>query len=118
MQREYRSRFVVSALAFALLAADKAHDTITGKVVAIADGDPWTFLDDATVQHKIRVAGIDTPENGQAFGTPAREALAATVFGKRVRVAVIAVDRCHREVGRIYLGDRFINRERGRDGFA
>ena len=31
---------------------------------------------------------------------------------------MIDVDRYHREVGRIYLGDRFINMEMVRDGFA
>jgi endonuclease YncB( thermonuclease family) len=100
------------------LSADKLHHTITGKVVAIADGDTLTVLDDAKVQHKIRLAGIDAPEKRQAFGTKAREALAAKVFGKAVRIDVIDVDRYRREVGRIYLGDRFVNMEMVRDGFA
>jgi putative membrane-bound dehydrogenase-like protein len=52
-----------------------AHEpkTITGKVVAIADGDTLTILDDAKVQHKIRLHGIDAPGKSQAFGTTARE---------------------------------------------
>jgi endonuclease YncB( thermonuclease family) len=40
------------------------------------------------------------------------------VFGRVVRVEVIDVDRYKREVSRIYLGDRFINMEMVRDGFA
>ena len=47
-----------------------------------------------------------------------RDNLAANVFGKTVRVDVVDVDRYHREVGRIYLGDRFVNLEMVRDGFA
>jgi endonuclease YncB( thermonuclease family) len=70
------------------------------------------------VQHKIRLHGIDAPEKGQAFGTKARENLAAKVFGKIVRVEVVDVDRYSREVVRNYLGDRFINLEMVRDGFA
>jgi micrococcal nuclease len=35
-----------------------------------------------------------------------------------VRVEVTSVDRYRREVGRIYLGDRFINLEIVQDGFA
>jgi endonuclease YncB( thermonuclease family) len=31
---------------------------------------------------------------------------------------VIDVDRYHREVGRIFLGERFVNMEMVRDGFA
>ena len=61
---------------------------------------------------------IDAPEKAQAFGTKAREQLAGKVFGQIVRVEVIDVDRYRREVGRIYLGDRFINAELVREGFA
>ena len=87
--------------------AAKPHYEITGKVVKIADGDTLTILDESKTQHKIRLAGIDAPEKGQAFGTKARENLAAKVFRRNVRVEVIDVDRYHREVGRIFHGDRF-----------
>jgi micrococcal nuclease len=98
--------------------AAKQHYELTGEVVAIADGDTLTILDGSKTQHKIRLAGIDAPEKGQAFGTKARENLAAKVFRRNVRVEVIDVDRYRREVGRIYLADRFINMEMVRDGFA
>lgn len=98
--------------------AAKPHYDLAGEVVAIADGDTLTILDDAKTQHKIRLAGIDAPEKGQAFGTKARENLAGRVFRKTVRIEVIDVDRYRREVGRIFLGDRFINMEMVRDGFA
>ncbi len=98
--------------------AAKPHYEITGQVVKIADGDTLTVLDETKTQHKIRLAGIDAPEKGQAFGTKARENLAAKVFRQTVRVEVIDVDRYHREVGRIFLGDRFINMEMVVDGFA
>jgi endonuclease YncB( thermonuclease family) len=80
--------------------------------------DTLKVLDTSKTQHKIRLAGIDAPEKKQAFGTKARENLAAKVLRENVRVEVIDADRYHREVGRIYLGDRFINLEMVRDGFA
>ena len=98
--------------------AAKPHYELTGRVVAIADGDTLTVLDDLKAQHKIRLAAIDAPEKGQPFGTKSRENLAAKVFKQAVRVEVIDVDRYKREVGRIYLGDRFINMEMVADGFA
>jgi endonuclease YncB( thermonuclease family) len=98
--------------------AAKPGPPVDGKVVKIADSDTLTVLDGSQVQHKIRLAGIDAPEKGQPFGTKARENLAAKVFGQVVHVEVIDVDRYHREVGRIYLGERFINAEMVRDGFA
>jgi len=63
-------------------------------------------------------AGIDAPEKGQPFGTKARESLAGKVFGQTVRVEVNDIDRYKREVGRIYMGERFVNMEMVRDGFA
>jgi endonuclease YncB( thermonuclease family) len=110
--------FLPAVLASMSLPTAKLHHTVTGKVVAIADGDTLTVLDDAKEQHKIRLHGIDAPEKGQAFGTKARENLTAKVFGKIVRVEIVDVDRYRREVGRIYLGDRFIDLEMVRDGFA
>jgi micrococcal nuclease len=98
--------------------AAKPHYTLNGKVVGISDGDTLTVLDDTKTQHKIRLAGIDAPEKGQAFGNKARAALGDKVFQQSVRVDVIDVDRYHREVGRIYFGERFINMEMVRDGFA
>ena len=100
------------------VAAAKPHDTVTGKVVAITDGDTLTVLDDARIQHRIRLAGIDAPERKQAFGNKARQALGDIVFGRVVRVEVVDVDRYKREVGRIFLGNRFINMEMVQNGFA
>jgi endonuclease YncB( thermonuclease family) len=81
------------ALMFAATAlAGKPHYDIAGKVVKIADGDTLTILDGSNTQHKIRLAGIDAPENGQPFGTKARENLADKVFKQTVRVEVIDVD--------------------------
>ena len=109
---------VLAFVAVTVAAGAKPHYTITGKVVAIADGDTLTILDESKTQHKIRLAGIDAPEKGQAFGTKARETLGDKVFQQPVRIDVIDVDRHRREVGRIYLGKRFINMEMVTDGFA
>lgn len=60
-----RTLFAAVLLAFfATLALGTAHAaewTVTGRVVAIADGDTLTVLDDSKRQHKIRIAGIDAP---------------------------------------------------------
>ena len=48
---------------FLLLALQVAHaETLLGKVVAIADGDTITVLDQSNTPHKIRLSGIDAPE--------------------------------------------------------
>ncbi len=96
----------------------KSRSAIVGQVVKIADGDTLTVLDRAHVQHKIRLAGIDAPEKAQAFGTQARNALAAKVFRQGVRVEVTDTDRYGREVGRVFCSCHFINAELVREGFA
>jgi len=78
-----------------------------GKVVKIADGDTITVLFDKT-QHRIRLAGIDAPENKQAFGTRSRQALADKVFGKEVKVVWKKRDKYKRILGDIYLDGRWV----------
>ncbi len=60
-----RKAFVCLLLA---LACTAHAETITGRVVGIADGDTITVLDADKVQHKIRLSGIDAPEKKQPFG--------------------------------------------------
>jgi endonuclease YncB( thermonuclease family) len=85
----------------------KTPEPVSGKVVAIADSDTLTVLDDANTEHKIRLAGIDAPEMKQPFGTKAREALSSKTFGKRVNIDVITLDRFQRKVGYVCLGGDF-----------
>lgn len=62
---------IVAPSAFA---AAQAAD-LSGRVVAIADGDTLTLVDSSRQQHKIRLDGIDAPEKGQAFGQRSRRSL-------------------------------------------
>ncbi len=90
-------------------------------VVGIADGDTLTVLADFSggrQQKRLRLTEIDTPERGQPWGARARQALAGKVFQRSVRVASEGEDRYGRLLGRVYLGDRDINREMVREGHA
>ena len=64
-----------------------------------------------------RSAGRDPPARPRrsTLQTPARDLV--EIF-ELLRVEVIDIDRYKSEVGRIYLGERFINMEMIRDGFA
>ena len=88
-------------------------------VVGISDGDTVTILDAERRQRiKVRLTEIDTPERGQPWGTRVRQALADKVFRRDVRVASEGEDRYGRLLGRLYVGDRDINREMVREGHA
>ncbi len=86
--------------ATALLALTPAHASeLRGRVVAIADGDTVTVLDDGQAQHKIRLAGIDAPERGQPFGDASKKSLSALAFNQAVTVVWLKRDRYGRLVG-------------------
>ena len=88
------------------------------KVVSIADGDTCTVLTAQNKQIKIRLAGIDTPEKSQAFGTKAKQALSSKIFGKTIEVKAQTKDRYGRTVADLYIGKRWINLELVAEGYA
>jgi endonuclease YncB( thermonuclease family) len=91
---------------------------LTGRVVAIGDGNTLTLLTPRREQVRIRLADIDTPERGQPYADRARQALSDLAFGKAVRVAVRDTDRYGRTVGRVYAGAQDVNAEMVRRGAA
>lgn len=84
---------------------------LTGKVVAIADGDTLTLLTPSREQVKVRLAEIDTPERAQPYGTRARQALSDLAFGKQATVETSEKDRYGRVIGRIYVDGVDVNKE-------
>jgi len=78
---------------------------LTGRVVAVADGDTITVLDAGKRQHKVRLAGIDAPEKRQAFGRKSRQHLAALVFRRHVDVEFKKTDRYGRVIGKVVVAD-------------
>jgi len=76
---------------------------ISGKVIAVTDGDTIKVLDANNVQYKIRLAGIDAPEKAQPFGNASRDHLASMVAGKNVRVEFSKSDRYGRILGKVWV---------------
>ena len=87
------------------MACSASAETISGRVVSVADGDTVTVLDADKNQHKIRVAGIDAPEKKQAFGQRSKESMSYLVFGKDVVVVADKHDRYGRLVGKVMVAD-------------
>lgn len=104
---------------------------IEGTVYKISDGDTIQVKDDLGTKVKIRFYGIDAPETeksnrktgkvskpGQPYGEEAFDALKGKIDRQRVRVEVMDIDRYKRAVSVVWLGNRNINREMVREGFA
>ena len=101
-ESEISRRFFWATL-IALAAWSASAETITGRVVGVADGDTVTVLDADRTQHKIRVAGINAPEKNQAFGQRSKASMSDLVFGKDVVVKSNKRDRYGRLVGKVLV---------------
>ena len=93
-------------------------ETLTGRVVGIADGDTITVLDANRQQHKIRLSGIDAPEKAQPFGDRSKENLATLVFDKQVVVESNKQDRYGRTVGKVLVNGADANLAQVKAGMA
>lgn len=105
-------------LALLLATAPAFAAELTGRVVGITDGDTLTLLSDNRRQIHIRLAGIDTPEARQPYGSRSRQALAALVFRRRVTVMVTDTDHYGRKVGRVIADGNDVNATMVRLGAA
>ena len=76
---------------------------LEGQVVGVLDGDTIDVLTPTKTQVRVRLAGIDAPEKGQAFGTVAKKELSDLVFGKPVTVEWRKKDRYGRTVGKVIV---------------
>lgn len=103
-------KYLLAVFLTFVTSATFASDSITGKVVRVADGDTITILTNDKKQFKIRFAGIDCPERAQPWGQNATEALKAALTGESVTVEVMDVDRFGRTVGKVYIEGMNINR--------
>ncbi|MDT3708287.1 MAG: thermonuclease family protein [Thiobacillus sp.] len=108
------TRFLLSA-AFVITTAAHA-DTLTGRVVGIADGDTLTVLDASNTQHKIRLSGIDSPEKGQPFGQVCKQSLSDLAYGRVVAVEASKLDRYGRVIGKVLVDGEDASLEQIRRG--
>jgi endonuclease YncB( thermonuclease family) len=91
-------------------------DTISGKVVAVANGDTLTIVDGAAKRHRIRLAEIDAPERKQAFGAESRKSLAEICLQKAAVAETMQKDR--RLIGKVSCAGVDAGTEQVRRGMA
>jgi endonuclease YncB( thermonuclease family) len=96
----------VLVVALLLLQTTLAHSSVlSGRVVAVADGDTITVLDSDKRQHRVRLAGIDAPEKAQPYGQASKHGLSDLVFGRNVDVHWSKEDQYGRLVGNVRVAD-------------
>ena len=104
--------FVPSMLFSLLVAVSVSAQSLSGSVVAIADGDtisvrtaevPPGLAVKSGQTISVRLEGIDAPEHGQSFGDGSRQHLSALVYGKQVNLSCQGVDRHDRWACKVLL---------------
>jgi endonuclease YncB( thermonuclease family) len=93
-------------------------EEIRGKVISVADGDTITVLTADKQQHRIRLAGIDAPEKGQAFGNRSKQNLVSLALNKEAQLDCYKTDRYKRKVCRVTAETRDVALEQVRAGLA
>ncbi len=105
-----------AAVLFCFTSAGAAE--LSGKVVAVSDGDTITVLSNS-LENRIRLADIDCPEKRQPFGQKAKSLCSELCFGKEVKVSYSKKDRYERIIGSVELPDgRNLNQELLKAGMA
>jgi len=108
---------ISAGLAAASAASEPSSRSYRAHLVHIRDGDSL-IVSDGSRQRDLRIAQIDTPERGQAWGRRATQALARWVEGRELRVEFVELDRYGREVSEIWAGDVCVGCALVRDGHA
>jgi len=92
--------------------------TIYGKVISVTDGDTITILTPQNKQIKVRLAAIDTPEKGQAFGQKAKDFTSSMVAGKNVSIEQETIDRYGRTVAMVFVNGSNVNEQIVKQGYG
>lgn len=109
----YRLFFAIS-IAF----SRPAFADLSGRIIRIADGDTLTLLDSDKQPHKIRLLGIDAPEQNQEFGQKAKANLSAQAFEQAARADCRVRDSDQGEVCVVRVAGKDLGLEQVRAGFA
>lgn len=111
-------RMLVWVFAFVVISNAAWSKEFKGIVIAVSDGDTLTMRAYNNRRMIIRLADIDAPEKKQAYGSKAKESLAAMVEGQPIIVDKKARDRYRRTVGTVYRArdSLNVNREQTRLG--
>jgi len=88
-----------------------------GKVVGVSDGGTLTVMHEGRGE-KIRLYGIDCPENHQDFGTKAKKFTSSMAYEKLVAVESVTQDRYGRSVALVKVTGQSLNEELLKAGLA
>lgn len=87
--------------------ADLVGRSFDARVIGVVDGDTLDVVVETSRRRiRVRLDGIDTPENGEPFAPQARNLTRVLAFDQQVRVIGKDVDRYQRLVARVSAGSK------------
>lgn len=97
----------------------KKGSIVSGKVIAIIDGDTYDALIEGNKTIRVRMEGIDAPEKGMPFYYKSKKYLSDLCFGKKVKIKITGIDNYKRVIAYTYIEDgKELSHEMIRAGFA
>lgn len=96
----------LTAALFLVLAAQAngaSREPFEARVIGVTDGDTITVRDSDAPPRKIRLAGIDAPEKGQAFSDRSKQNLSRLVYDQTVHIEWSKFDKYGRVVGKVFV---------------
>lgn len=113
-----RCRFIAFITLTLYFTGSALADAVTGNVTGILDGDTIEVLY-SQYPSRIRLCGIDCPENGQAYSKKAKQAASALIFGKNVTLQIRGKDKYGRTLADVLLTDGTnVNQELVKQGWC
>lgn len=94
-----------------------ASDYLKGEVDKIISGDT-IIVDTRKGDVKVRLYGIDAPENNQKYGNESRQLLKNLIDDQDVKVRIIDTDYAGTVIGKVYYRGEYINETMLENGAA
>jgi micrococcal nuclease len=117
MSRSLIRQYLPWLVIFLLVTPLHAED-FTGKVVGITDGDTIDVLH-GEITVRVRLYGIDCPENSQSYGRHAKQSASEHAFKKEVTIQQHGRDGRGRILGDVLLPDgKILNEEFVKEGWC
>lgn len=105
-------------LVFFFTSFDATAQVIKGKLGYVIDGDSFYMVQDNGRRIRIRISGIDSPENEQAYGKEATAFLTDLMKDKELVVTPDAADRQGRTVAHVTVEGKDVAAEMIRNGYS
>ncbi|KGQ70195.1 hypothetical protein OA57_07650 [Chelonobacter oris] len=97
--------FAFLLLSATIATANAAAPQFSCLAIHISDGDTFTCLSN-NKRIKVRLLGIDAPENGQAYANKAKQQLAKFILKQQVTLNINGIDQYSRRLATVYDGQK------------